>query len=100
MISEDTYVAENGSVYGTLKTVNDFTDFSSNPDEQDGYYFPLTLTQSGTTMSLIKDGVPSKEDIPFDPEILLKIAGKDAIWTIEVDDAEVVKLNFKNATFA
>ena len=46
MISEDTYVAENGSVYGTLKTVNDFTDFSSNPDEQDGYYFPLTLTQS------------------------------------------------------
>lgn len=100
MISEDTYVAENGSVYGTLKTVNDFTDFSSNPDEQDGYYFPLTLTQSGTTMSLIKDGVPSKEDIPFDPEILLKIAGKDAVWTIEVDDAEVVKLNFKNATFA
>lgn len=100
MISEDTYVAENGSVYGTLKTINDFTDFSSNPDEQDGYYFPLTLTQSGTTMSLIKDGVPSKEDIPFDPEILLKIAGKDAVWTIEVDDAEVVKLNFKNATFA
>lgn len=100
MISEDTYVAEDGSVYGTLKTVNDFTDFSSNPDEQDGYYFPLTLTQSGTTMSLIKDGVPSKEDIPFDPEILLKIAGKDAVWTIEVDDAEVVKLNFKNATFA
>lgn len=100
MISEDTYVAEDGSVYGTLKTINDFTDFSSNPDEQDGYYFPLTLTQSGTTMSLIKDGVPSKEDIPFDPEILLKIAGKDAIWTIEVDDAEVVKLKFKNATFA
>ena len=100
MISEDTYVAENGSVYGILKTINDFTDFSSNPDEQDGYYFPLTLTQSGTTMSLIKDGVPSKEDIPFDPEILLKIAGKDAVWTIEVDDAEVVKLNFKNATFA
>lgn len=100
MISEDTYVAEDGSVYGTLKTINDFTDFSSNPDEQDGYYFPLTLTQSGTTMSLIKDGVPSKEDIPFDPEILLKIAGKDAVWTIEVDDAEVVKLKFKNATFA
>ena len=100
MISEDTYVAEDGSVYGTLKTVNDFTDFSSIPDEQDGYYFPLTLTQTGTTMSLIKDGVPSKEDVPFDPEILLKIAGKDAVWTIEVDDAEVVKLNFKNATFA
>lgn len=100
MISEDTYVAEDGSVYGTLKTINDFTDFSSNPDEQDGYYFPLTLTQSGTTMSLIKDGIPSKEDIPFDPEILLKIAGKDAVWTIEVDDAEVVKLKFKNATFA
>ena len=100
MISEDTYVAEDGSVYGTLKTINDFTDFSSNSDEQNGYYFPLTLTQSGTTMSLIKNGVPSKEDIAFDPEILLKIADQNAVWTIEVDDAEVVKLNFKNATFA
>ena len=100
MISEDTYVAEDGSVYGTLKTINSFTDFSSNPDEQNGYYFPLTLTQSGTTMSLIKNGVPSKEDIAFDPEILLKIADQNAVWTIEVDDAEVVKLNFKNTTFA
>ena len=100
MISEDTYVATEGSVFGTLKMVNDFTDFSSNPDEQDGYYFPINLAQTGTTMSLIKNGVPAKEDIAFDPEILLKIADKNAVWTIEVDDAEVVKLNFKNATFA
>lgn len=100
MISEDTYVATEGSVIGTLKTIKDFVDFSSNPEEQSGYYFPVHLTQSGTQMSLIKNGVPSKEDVPFDPEILLKIADQNAIWTIEVDDTKVVELNFKNAIFA
>lgn len=100
LISADTYVAEDGSVQGTLNKVTGYTGFSSKVEEQEGYFFPFNLTQTGTTMDLIKNGVPTKSGIPFDPEVILKIADTNAEWTIKVDGTQVVKLTFKEANFA
>ena len=100
MISDNTYVGEDGSVNGTLKYVTGFEAFNSTePSEQEGYFFPFTLTQTGTTMTFIKNGVPTKSDIAFDPEIIFRVDNNSVTWKVEVDGQEVVTLNFANATF-
>ena len=101
LIGTDIKVYADGSVTGTLKNVNGFTEFNSaNVSEQSGHYFPLHLTQ--TKMTLKTNGVvkTGKENMPFDPEILFRVSDKNTTFTIEVDGKEVVTLNFKKATFA
>ena len=52
-------------------------------------------------MTLKKNGVAGegKEDMAFDPEIILRVSRGDA-FTVEVDDSPVVTFNFKNVTWA
>lgn len=101
MAGNDLKVLSDGSVAGTLKKVTGFTGFSSIKEEQSGYYFPFKLTQSGTKMTLKKNGVAGegKEDMSFDPEIILRITERTDKWTVEVDGAPVVTFNFKNVTW-
>lgn len=101
LTGNDLKVLSDGSVVGTLKKVTGYTGFSSIKEEQSGYYFPFKLTKTGTTMTLKKNGVAGegKEDMPFDPEIILRVSKEDT-FTIEVDDTPVVTLNFKNVTWA
>ena len=41
----------NGTVYGTLHHVTDYSQFSSNPDEQEGYFLSLKVSgQEGATL--------------------------------------------------
>jgi len=52
-------------------------------------------------MTLKKNGVAGegKEDMAFDPEIILRVSRGDT-FTVEVDDSPVVTFNFKNVTWA
>ncbi len=99
MIENDITVDKDGNVKGTLKNVEDFTDFSSEPSEQSGYYFPFSLTVTGSKMTFKKNGIETKKDIPFDKDIIFRTEKTDT-WEVLVDGTSVVKLNFANATFA
>ena len=57
LVGNDLKVLADGSVVGTIKKVTGYTQFSSNKEEQSGYYFPFKLTKTGTTMTLKKNGV-------------------------------------------
>ena len=98
LIGNDVKVMSDGSVYGTLKNVVDFTGFSSKKSEQSGHYFPFVLSQTGTKMTIKKNGVATaaKTNMNFDPEIILRVENNDTIFTIDVDGKEVVKFNFAN----
>ena len=103
MVTEDTYVAVNGAVVGTLKHITGYTDFSSVVAEQEGYYFPFTLADGigkvGTdTMTITKNGVATKEDVPYDPELLLRVTKGDK-FSIFVNDEEIVTLTFAGVKF-
>ena len=64
MIS-DAWVGENGTVTGTFHYVTGYTGFNEAvPAEQEGYFFPFTLTKTGSTMSFLKNGEPGKTGIP------------------------------------
>lgn len=96
LIGDDVKVLEDGTVMGILHSVTDFVDFSSKKTEQSGHYFPFRLTQTGTKMTIKKNGVaPSnKTDMAFDPEIILRVDNNDTIFTIEVDGNKVVRFTF------
>lgn len=101
LIGSDVQVQKDGSVVGTIKYVTDFTQFNAgNSEEQKGNYFPLHLTKTGTKMTIKTNGAakPGKEDMPFDPDIILRIPSRDTTHTIEVDGKAVVTLNYAKAT--
>lgn len=100
LVGSDLKVLKDGSVTGTIKKVTEYTQFSSKPEEQIGYYFPFKLTQTGTKMTIKKNGVAGegKENMTFDPDIILRVTKTDT-FTIEVDGSPVVTFNFQKATF-
>lgn len=98
LVGDDLTVKADGSVTGTFHHVTGYTEFSSEPDEQEGYHFPFHLTKTGTKMTFKKNGSPTKQGITFDPDIIFRVT-KDDTFEVLVDDSSVVKFNFAGATF-
>lgn len=98
MVGDDLAVKADGSVTGTFHYVTGYSEFSSLPGEDSGYYFPFHLTKTGTTMTFKKNGSPTKEGIAFDPDIVFRVTQGDT-FEVLVDDASVVTFTFSRATF-
>lgn len=98
LVGEDMAVKADGSVIGTFRHVTGYTEFSSEPDEQEGYYFPFHLTKTGSKMTFKKNGSPTKQNIVFDPDIIFRVTKSDT-FEVLVDNRSVVKFNFFGATF-
>ena len=98
LVGDDLAVKADGSVTGTFHYVTGYSEFSSLPGEDSGYYFPFHLTKTGTNMTFKKNGSPTKEGIPFDPDIVFRVT-KDDTFEVVVDDASVVTFTFAGATF-
>lgn len=99
MISADTKVLYDGSVAGTFHYVTGYTEFNSaETEEQEGYFFPFTLTQPGTQMTFKKNGQESKKDIPWEANNVFRVTAGDT-FTVSVDNKEIVTFNFAKATF-
>lgn len=98
LVGDDLMVKAEGSVVGTFHHVTGYTEFSSEPDEQEGYYFPFHLTKTGTKMTFKKNDSPTKQNIAFDPDIIFRVTKSDT-FEVLVDNQSVVKFNFSGATF-
>lgn len=98
LVGDDLAVKADGSVVGTFHHVTGYTEFSSEPDEQEGYYFPFHLTKTGSKMTFKKNGSPTKQDIAFDLDIIFRVTKTDA-FEVLVDNQSVVTFNFSGATF-
>lgn len=97
-MGDDLKVEKDGSVTGTFHYVSDYTEFSSVSEEQAGYYFPFHLTKTGSKMTFKKNGVPTKENINFDPDIIFRVTQSDT-FEVLVDGSSVVAFTFTGATF-
>ena len=98
MVGDNLIVLNDGSVQGNFHYVTGYTEFSSDTSEQSGYYFPFHLTKTGTNMTFKKNGVPTKEGIAFDPDIVFRVS-RDNIFEVIVDEESVVTFNFAGAVF-
>lgn len=100
MVNDNGRILEDGTVKAVFKHIEGWTEFSSKEEEQSGYFFPFKLddTITGTTMTFKKNGEVTKENIPFDPEIIFKIE-KDVTFEVIVDDVSVITFNFTESLF-
>ncbi len=98
LIGSDVKVYEDGTVTGTFKHVTGYTGFSSNQDEQEGYYFPFKLTKTGTNMEFKKNGEKSSGEIPWEADNVFRVTKGDT-FEVLVDKESVVTFNFAQATF-
>ena len=100
LVGEDLTVLSDGTVTGTFHHVTGYTGFSSNAEEQSGYYFPFKLGESvsGETMTFKKNGVPTKQDIPFDAEVVFRVSANDT-FEVLVGAESIVTFNFRKANF-
>ena len=99
MIGDDVKVQADGTVTGTFHYVTGYTGFNvSVPGEQEGYFFPFTLTQEGEKMSFLKNGSPGKTDIDWEANNVFRVTASDT-FTVKVDGTDVVTFNFAKATF-
>ena len=100
MVGEDINVSPTGAVTGTIKYVAEFKDFSSNPEEQSGNYFPIEMTVTGSKMTFKKNGVeiPNKKDLTFDKDIVIRVTQGTDKYTVNVDGDDIVTFSFNGAT--
>ena len=87
MIAPGASVSTNGFVNATMQKVTGFTDFSSIPGEENGYYMPFNLDVQGPrpdvmtfAKKVVANGgayVETKKNIDFDPELILRIADEN-----------------------
>lgn len=100
MISDSTSIDKDNKVTGIIKYIGDFKDFSDNPEEQKGNFFPIELTTTGKKLTLKKNGIAgeNKTDMKFDKDIIFRVAQKTDTLTVEVDGKEVGTFSFDNAT--
>ena len=92
-------VLEDGTVTGTFKYVTEYTGFNEgDPEEQEGYFFPFKLTKSGTDMTFLKNGSPTKEEIPWEEDNVFRVTKGDT-FEVQVDGEKVVTFRFDKATF-
>ena len=98
-LASDLFVSEDGTVTGTFHYVTGYTGFNSTKaSEQEGYFFPFTLTQTGEKMTFKKNGKATKTDIAWEANNVFRVTAGDT-FTVLVDGTEAVTFNFAKATF-
>lgn len=96
LISEDTKIDEQGAVTGTLKYVSEWKEFSDDPEEQKGYFFPVVLDSKYEGKEITLTGTKTKKATDLEWALLLK-NGKESTFTFSTDeDGEILKLTFKD----
>ncbi len=100
MQADGATIAEDGTVTASLHNVTDFKEFSSDPAEQTGHYFAAKLTGTGQKMTLKKNGVerPDKKDLPFDPDLVIRVESTSDTLDITVDGEALPQLKFTGCT--
>lgn len=98
LISPDTAIDFTGAVTGTLNYVQNWTEFNSDPAEQNGNYFPVHIDDRYSGKAITCKGEKTKTANDLDWVLFVK--GKDSKFTFECEGKTILTLTFKNATFA
>ena len=97
LISADTKITASGAVTGTLNYVKGWQAFSDNPDEQNGYYFPLKLDEKYSGKEITCAGTITKE--AQDLEWILLVKDQQSKFTFSTDeDGTFLTLTFTGVT--
>lgn len=97
LVSPDTKIRESGAVTGTLNYIQGWQDFSTNPDEQKGYYMPVKLGDEYQGQEITVTG--TKQVKARDTEWVLFVKNSSSTFKFESDGKEIMTLTFKGTNF-
>lgn len=104
LVSDDVEIVWNGkmgSVIGTLKHIDGWTEFNpSVPNEQSGNFFPLTLSFAlrGKIITVQRTGGQPKTAI--DRNWVLRVPDAQTVYTFTCGGEDLFSLKFSEATLA
>ena len=99
LVAPGAVISDNGDVTADLLEKENFTEFSHNPDEQKGYYFPTQINVPEATKMLLSkkngsgDYNPVREKQTYDPTIVVRVAGESGTEEQEVTDLKIETFN-------
>ena len=85
---------EKGKVTGSLNKVFKYIEFSSNEEEQSGYFFSFFIEGSGKLMTFKKNDSTVKENIPFEKDNVFRISSNSDTFEVIIDNKSIVKFDF------
>lgn len=97
LISDDTRVLADGSVVGTLKHIDSYSQFDSK-NKPSGNFFPMILGEQYQGEEITATGPKTKNKKVVDREWILHVEGSDSTFKFECKGKTIVTLNFKLAT--
>lgn len=98
LISEDTTINQYGAVTGTLKYIQDWSEFSDKPDEQSGHYFPVHIDDKYQGKEITCKGTTTKTAQDLDWVLLVK--DTSSTFEFECEGRTILKLSFTGTTLA
>lgn len=98
MIASGARIQADGKVKARFHYVQGYVGFSSTPAEQEGYYFPVHITNTGKKVTCKKNGVVTKDNIEFDPDWVLRV-DESEVFEFIVDGESIGTLDFSEAVF-
>lgn len=97
LISADTMITASGAVTGTLHYVKGWKAFSDDPEQQNGYYFPLKLDEKYSGKEITCAGTITKK--AEDLEWILLVKDQQSKFTFSTDaDGTFLTLTFAGVT--
>lgn len=98
LVSPDTSIDFLGNVTGTLKYVEKWDAFSTDPDEQTGHFFPVHIDDAyaGKEITCIGQKTSKAHDLDW----VLFVKDKTSKFTFECEGKTILTLTFNGATFA
>lgn len=98
MICQGARIQADGKVKARFRYVTGFAGFSSAPEEQEGWYFPLHIVNPGEKITVKKNGAVTKNNIKFDPDWTLRVENGE-VFEFIVDGESIGTLDFSEAIF-
>lgn len=98
LVSDDTAISSSGAVTGTLKYVQGWAAFSTEPSEQSGHFFPVHIADKYQGKKITCKGEKTKTAEDLDWVLLVK--STDSKFTFECEEQTILTLTFTGATLA
>lgn len=101
LVTPDTKINADGSVTGTLKHIDNWSEFGTDPAKQSGNYLPVRLDSQFMNKTVVVQGEKTTTinvNTEADRDIIIRVKDKNVKFTFTVDDQLIMTLTFENTS--
>lgn len=99
LVSADTYITDTGTVFGSLKKVESWPEFSTATKYKNGHFFPVSLSEEYSGQEIEVDGPEIKGKKANDLNWYLFVADRQSKFTFKCKGKVLFTLDFTYTNF-